>query len=237
MSREFEISREVELSATPEQVWEAVATPEGNASWLFPTPIEPGGPDVAAWEPPRRFSVRTEQGEWFNALEYVIQGRGDGTTLLRYAHSGIFVDDWDAQYDAVGQHTDFYLHTLGEYLKHFAGRTATYVGDVPGGVQGPASSAQPGAFARLQQALGLERGAAEGDRVELAPQGLDPIVGVIDYLRPNFIGIRTADGLYRFFGRDAFGAPVGVALHLFSAGVDAEATKLAWQSWLSGVLA
>ena len=108
---------------------------------------------------------------------------------------------------------------------------------MPGGVQGPASSAQPGSFGRLRQALGLEQGAAQGDRVELAPQGLDPIVGLIDYLRPSFIGIRTADGLYRFFGRDAFGSPVGVALHLFSAGADAEATKLAWQDWLSRALA
>lgn len=30
MSREFEISREVELAATPEEVWEAVTTNEGK---------------------------------------------------------------------------------------------------------------------------------------------------------------------------------------------------------------
>ena len=46
-----------------------------------------------------------EQGDWFNALEFVIEGREGGTSLLRYAHSGIFVDNWDTQYDAVQQHT------------------------------------------------------------------------------------------------------------------------------------
>ena len=39
---------------------------------------------------------------------------------MRYVHSGIFVDDWDNQYDGAAKHTDFYLHTLREYLTHFA---------------------------------------------------------------------------------------------------------------------
>jgi len=43
MGREFEIVREVELQGTPEQVWEAVATGPGNASWLFPNEVTPPG--------------------------------------------------------------------------------------------------------------------------------------------------------------------------------------------------
>ena len=31
-------------------------------------------------------------------------------------HSGILADEWEDQYDAIGAHTDFYLHTLGQYL-------------------------------------------------------------------------------------------------------------------------
>ena len=41
--------------------------------------------------------------------------------------------------------------------------------------------------------------------------GIDPIDGVVDYLTATFVGVRTADGLYRFYGRDAFGWPVGAA--------------------------
>jgi uncharacterized protein YndB with AHSA1/START domain len=245
MSREFEIRREVELPASPEEVWEAVATGPGNAAWLFPQEIEPGegatmpgGTTVTAWDPPRRFAVRTEgEGDWFNALEFVIEGREGGTTLLRYMHSGIFVDDWDTQYDAVSEHTDFYLHTLGQYLQYFKGRPVTYVGDVPGGVNGPPASAEPDAFEVLRRELGVANGTAEGDAVRRDLAGLGSLDGVVDYLRPNFLGIRTADGLYRFFGRNAFGGPVGMAVHLFADDADAEQAKQACQSWLNGVYA
>ena len=233
MPREFEIRREVELPASPEEVWDAVTTAAGNAAWLFPS--EPTEPTVS--ERPHRFAVRQEEGDWFNALEFVIEAREGGTTLLRYAHSGVFVDDWDTQYDAVNQHTDFYLHTLGQYLAHFAGRRATYVGDVPGGVQAPEASAQPDGLDRLQRALGLPEGAGESDAAQLSPDGLEPIEGVIDYRRGPFLGIRTADGLYRFFGRNAFGAPVGVVLHSFRDGVDADQAKAAWHAFLDGVYA
>ena len=237
MPPEFECRREIVVPATPEQVWEAIATAAGNAAWLFPNEIDPNGPATTVWDPPRHFAVRQERGDWFNAVEYVIEGRDDGTTLLRYAHSGIFVDDWDRQYDGAQAHTDFYLHTLGEYLQHFGGRAATYIGDVPGGIQGPATSAAPDGFRRLHEALGLGAQAREGDSVRLTPEGLEPIEGVIDYLRPNFIGVRTGDALYRFFGRNAFGAPVGMSIHLFADGVEPETTKQIWQRWLDTSLA
>jgi hypothetical protein len=237
MPPDFEVSREIVLPASPEEVWEAIATTAGNAAWLFPNEIEPSGAGATAWDPPRHFAVRTQQGDWFNALEYVIEGRGGGTSLLRYAHSGIFVDDWDSQYDAVRGHTDFYLHTLSQYLQHFKGRTATYIGDVPGGIQGPLTSSTPEGFRRLQQALGLGTQASEGDSVRLTPAGLEPIEGVIDYLRPNFIGVRAADALYRFFGRNAFGAPVGMSIHMFTDGIDPEKLKQSWQNWLNTTLA
>jgi hypothetical protein len=240
MSREFNIRREVELPGTPEQVWEAIATSAGNAAWMFPNEIPaqgettPEGTRITAWDPPHRLAVRTEGPEWFNALEFVIEGR-EGATTLRYAHSGIIVDDWDNQYDAAAQHTDFYLHTLGQYLGHFAGRTATYIGDVPGGVNGPEASARADGFAVLLRGLGLPDDAREGDAVRLEPRSLEPIEGVVDYRRGNFVGIRTDDGLYRFFGRNAFGMPVGMQAHLFVDGVEAEATKQAWARWLQSV--
>lgn len=237
MPREFECRREVVLPATPEQAWKAVATAAGNAAWLFPNEIEPGDSATTAWDPPHHLAVRQERGDWFNAVEYVIEGRDDGTSLLRYAHSGIFVDDWDSQYDAVQAHTDFYLHTLGQYLQYFNGRAATYIGDVPGGIVGPTASNAPDGFRRLQRALGIAPHLSQGDPVRLTPRGLAPIDGVLDYLQPSFIGVRTADALYRFFGRNAFGAPVGMSIHTFAEGVDAEQARQTWQRWLDTALA
>jgi hypothetical protein len=235
MGTEFECSREIILPASPEEVWEAVSTAAGNAAWLFPNEIDPAG--ATTWDPPNHFAVRAERGDWFNALEYTIEGREGGTSRLRYVHSGIFVEDWDSQFDAVQKHTDFYLHTLGQYLEHFKGRTATYVGDVPGGIQGPPSSATPDGFQRLQRALGLLPQAEEGDAVRLTPRDLEPIEGVVDYRQPHFVGVRTPDELYCFFGRNAFGAPVGMSIHSFVHGIDAERAQQDWQRWLNGALA
>jgi hypothetical protein len=58
--------------------------------------------------------------------------------------------------------------------------------------------------------------------------------GVVDYLRPHFLGIRTDDALYRFFGRNAFGGPVGMSVHAFGDGVEDEAS---WRAWLEKVYA
>jgi hypothetical protein len=239
MGKEFEIVREVELPGTPDAVFQAVATGEGNASWLFPSEIAAGeggdtsdGGKVLVWDPPNRFTVRAEfPGGGFNQLEYRIEAHGDGA-ILRYVHSGVFDDAvWDDQYDAVNSHTDFYLHTLGQYLAHFSPRTATYVGGGPGGINGPEASMTPDAFTKLQSALGVPDGAGTGDSVRLANDDVD---GVIDYRTEHFLGIRTDEALYRFFGRNAFGGPVGMSIHHFG-DVDADAAGKSWESWLAGV--
>jgi hypothetical protein len=228
MAKEFEIRREVELPATPEEVWEAVATGPGTASWLFPE--EPGPNDIVEADRPRRFAVRTEgEGGFFNAIEFVIEAREGGTAVLRYVHSGIITDDWDNQYDAANQHTDFYLHTLAQYLEHFSPKTATYIGGGPGGINGPEASMTPDAFETLKRELGAS---AEGDRVRVPNDDVD---GVVDYLRPNFLGVRTDEALYRFFGRNAFGGPVGMSIHHFGDDVDVDAATRAWSEWLDGV--
>ena len=168
----------------------------------------------------------------FNALEFIIEARDGGTAVLRYVHSGIMTEDWDNQYDSADQHTDFYLHTLGQYLRYFDGRPVTYVA-----AEGPDASKAPGSFDALRGALGLAGPGAAGDPVRLTLPGLDPLEGVVNYATPNFLGVRTDDGLYRFYGRNAFGMPVGLAHHLFAAGVNREKTELAWRTWLDGLYA
>ena len=230
MGKEFEIRREVELSATPEEVWEAVATGPGTASWLFPE--DPGPNDLVESDRPYRYAVRSEgEGGSFNAVEFVIEAREGGTAVLRYVHSGVFdVEGWDDQYDAVNSHTDFYLHTLGQYLEHFAPKTATYVGGGPGGLMGPEASMTPDAFETLKRELGAS---SEGDRVVLPNGGGD---GVVDCATDRFLGVRTGDALYRFFGRNAFGGPVGMSIHHFG-DVDADAATRDWSEWLNGLYA
>jgi hypothetical protein len=235
MPREFECRREILLAATPEEVWDAVATSEGNAAWLFPNPIDAEAAKV--WEPPAHLHIRHERGDWFNALEFTIEAREGGSALMRYKHSGIFVEDWDTQYDGVSQHTDFYLHTLGEYLGHFQGRPVTYVGDVPMGIEAPPHTAGPDGFAQLLRALGFGSQVSAGDAVRLTPVGLPAVTGVVTYRQPNFVGVRSSDALYCFFGRNAFGRPVAMSIHSFADGVDAEQARDDWQQALAAALA
>ncbi|PPK64889.1 SRPBCC domain-containing protein [Actinokineospora auranticolor] len=232
MSKQFEIRREVVLEATPAQIFAAVT--ENQGSWLFPMPYPPAdgtvdaqGSRVTKWDPPHEVAVRTEGPDgWFNALEHVIEARDGGTAVLRYVHSGIFTDDWDTQYDGAGKHTDFYLHSLGQYVKHFPGRGATYVA-----ADGPAASHAPGAVDVLRRALGVT---AVGDRVRIEGLGVD---AEVDYLEGQFIGLRDGDTLYRFYCREPWGAPVSLAHHLFTEPADPEKTTAAWQTWLDAVYA
>ncbi|MFI6444635.1 SRPBCC domain-containing protein [Kitasatospora sp. NPDC050543] len=238
MAKEFEVRREVVLPAGPPEVFAAVTAATG--AWMFPKEQEsavggagPQDAGVAVWEPPGRFAVRQEgDGGWFNALDYVIEERERGTALLRYSHTGVFEDDWENQYEACSRHTDFYLHTLGQYLKHFNGRPATFVG-----LEGPAASRQADAFELLLQDLHLDNEVRVGDRLSVELAGVGVLDAEVDYRTPEFLGLRGRDGLYRFFGRNAFGGPVGVTLHLFGEGVDGKRTAQSWQGWLDGLYA
>jgi hypothetical protein len=243
MSRAFEISREVDLPAAPDDVWMAITA--DTAAWQFPTGLElpaGGGPPanvpVEAWDPPHRLGIRVQSPDGtFNALDYTIEARAGGTAHLRYVHSGILADGWEDQYDAIGGHTDFYLHTLAQYLEHFNGRPVTYVGQPSAGIEGPQAAGGPDAMDRLRAALGLSADAQAGDPVHASLGDAGTLDGVVDYATPEFLGVRTADGLYRFFGRNHYGSVVGMSGHLFSGGVDPAAQEAALKAWLDGVYA
>jgi hypothetical protein len=173
----------------------------------------------------------------FNALDYAIEARDGGTAHLRYVHSGILADEWEDQYDAIDGHTDFYLHTLAEYLEHFNGRKATYVGQPSAGIEGPAAAGTPDAMDTLRAALGVAADAQVGDPVNASLGDAGVLNGVIDYSTAEFLGVRTADGLYNFFGRNHYGSVVGMSAHLFVDGVDAAAQEAALKAWLDGVYA
>ncbi|MEV6644961.1 SRPBCC domain-containing protein [Amycolatopsis sp. NPDC051371] len=230
MTKEFEVGFEGTLAATPDQCWRAVTVDAG--SWSWPISYEPWvggretgltfyGGEVTVWQPGERFATRCEQDGWFNQLDYTFEPCGDATHL-KFVHRGVFLEDWDTNYDACRKHTAFYYHSLGQYLAHFPGRAATYAM-----TEAPESSAEPGGFAKLKKALGVPEDVQVGARAA---------GGIVDYVTPDFLGVRTADALLRFYGRDAFGWRIGVGRHHF-APVDAEAEELAWQRRLAEIFA
>ena len=242
MSRAFEVTREIDLPASPEDVWVAITA--DPAAWMFPTGMEipagstpPAEAPVTVWDPPRHLVIRMDAPDGtFNGLEYLITSRDGATAHLHYVHSGILADGWEDQYDAIDGHTDFYLHTLSEYLRHFNGRQVTYVGQPSSGIEGPAAASGADAMDVLRAALGVTGQGAVGDTVS-ASVGNGKVVGVIDYSTPDFLGVRTDDALYRFFGRNSFGSVVGMSAHVFRDGVDAAAEEKALKSWLDALYA
>jgi uncharacterized protein YndB with AHSA1/START domain len=247
MSKQWEVRWEGLVPARPEAVWDAVTVHADG--YLWPIDYEPwvggaergltsGGGTVTAWEPHRRFATRTRpeaERDGLNELTYDFERHDDGgaTTYLRYVHRAAVPDeDFDRQLTMCRAHTTFYNHSLGVYAAHFAGRSPAYVT-----CDGPEATGASGggAFAAVRRALGLADDVVAGDPVALTPAGLDPIAGVVDYATGAFLGIRSADALYRIYGRDHWGFPIGLAHHLFAPGADADAATAAWSSWLDDV--
>jgi uncharacterized protein YndB with AHSA1/START domain len=242
MAHKFEIARDIVVEASPEQVWEAIATGAGMDSWFMGrNKIEPreggrvrwsiGGftaeSTVTAWDPPRRFvSTGSEAPDGsFHQFDYRIEERGAGKTAIRYEHSGMLGGDWEAEYDAMNEGDPMYLHKLAQYVTYFSGRFAT-----PIDVQGPHAADRERALAVFKRGLGMGNEVNVGDPVRLTPEGLTPIDGVVDYVSPSFLGVRSSDALYRFIY--GFDGTVMVGHHLFSDGVDQEEAEREWRSWL-----
>ncbi|MFD1714142.1 SRPBCC domain-containing protein [Amnibacterium flavum] len=222
MAEQFEVVQEGEYPASPDRVWQAVTA--DTAAWLFPA----GGGEEIVWEPPTHRVNRMDGPDgWFNHLEQVIEASADGRSSLRWVHRGVLPPGTT---DATGieLHTAFYLHTLAEYLEHFDGRQAVFVD-----VQGPSESMTQDAFEVVRAAIGVDPDAVVGTIAE----GELPLVSsdaILDYSNAHFIGLRTDDALYRFFGRNAFGGPVGLTVHHFG-DADADELQVEWQQWLDGL--
>ncbi|GAA0371321.1 SRPBCC domain-containing protein [Microbispora corallina] len=244
MSHEFAIREEIELAATPEQVWEAIATGPGIDSWLMGhTEIEPGvggaarmtmlgftqTSTITAWEPGRRFaysSAPNPQDDSYMAFEYLLEEREGGSTVLRMVHSGALGGDWAAEYDALTKGDRVYLRKLAAYLEHFPGLTSVHNVFAPG----PQADGER-TWAAVRDALGLTGPLTAGAPVRLRIEGLGPQDGVVEFADlPTAVGVRVDDGLYTFV--HGYQDTVLVEHHNFAKDADHEGIERAWRSWL-----
>lgn len=243
MGHRFEQRSEFTVNATPEQVWEAIATGPGIDSWFMGrNQVEPGQGGsvrtayggyqpvftITAWEPPGRLAYGTEPAADGRviAYEFLVERRDRGGTTVRMMVSGFLPgDDWQAEHEAMIAGVDLFSQTLHTYLAHFPGRTAT-----PVTASGPPVADWDTAWAALRRSVDLTAPAAVGDRVRFTPAGLPPVDGVVYAVNPQTLGIRTADGLYRFL--QGFQGSLVVGHHLFT-GTDPDHAERAWQDWLA----
>ena len=251
MGHEFEQHREAGVPVSPEEAWQAIATGPGIDSWFMGrNEVQPGPggavrtafgeytPElpVTGWDPPRRFAYRSGEAPdgRFIAYEFLIEGRGPGSTVVRVVTSGFVPgDDWEDEYEAMTKGSDLYFATLTEYLTHFAGSFA-----VPVTAFGPPQAGWDHTRTMLCRELGLTAPGAPGDRARLvvADGTGAPAAGAVVYFSSaSALGLRSRDGLYRFIR--GFGKPVVAAHHLFAPGADPRQAERDWESWLATLLA
>ncbi|MGE3619179.1 MAG: SRPBCC domain-containing protein [Acidimicrobiia bacterium] len=151
------VPRRVELTvelpgATPERVWDAIATGWGLSSWMGPTDLDehvggtvvfrmgPGSESkgrITGWDPPHR--IEYEEPDWPELYgqdkegrtplvsEFVVEADSGGSCVLRVVTSAFGTGaDWEAEFFEEMAHGWFPMFDLLRlYLRDFAGRAAT----------------------------------------------------------------------------------------------------------------
>jgi uncharacterized protein YndB with AHSA1/START domain len=247
MPHEFEVTEEITLDATPEQVWEAIATGPGIDSWFMGhSEIEPrlgggtshsmfgeiGHGTVTAYEPLKHFAYRSDEnnGE-FMAFEYLLEAREGGSTVLRFVHNGFLGDDWEEQYDALKVGDRMYLEKLAAYVRHFPGRSSVHNLFQPG----PAVPDRATAWPAFVAAFGLATPVAEGTtaRPQVGPSTAEGTVTHADE-RNGCLIVRNADAVYMVAAGMGM---VFAEVHSFNPAVDPAEIDAAWQGWLEKAFA
>ena len=249
MPKPFNVTKELDAPVPAEDIWLALTTGQGMDGWFLGTGNdvdgrlggrvhvdfgEGGSADstIKEWEPLRRFAYGGEPGPdgSSHAFQYTLEGRDGGTTWIRLVHSGFLPDEgWEAEYDALNEGDFVYLHLLSSYAQWFLGQQAAAVIAFH-----PATGGRDEAVARFDAALGLSGRPGGDEAVRFEVDGIGEIGGLVDFVSPSFVGVRTDDALLRF-GYSPQGV-VFVSHHLYG-GADAAVASAAWQAWLDRTFA
>src|SRR5687768_3767018 len=114
---------EFEVPGTPEQVWRAIATPEGISSWMMPVDLDARlggaltfhmGPEadshgrVTGFEPERRFAYEEDWAALVGrpdadvtplVTEFLVEARSGGTCVVRVVTSAFGTGaDWENEF-------------------------------------------------------------------------------------------------------------------------------------------
>jgi uncharacterized protein YndB with AHSA1/START domain len=249
---------EVEVPATPEEAWEAVATGAGITAWFMPAEVEGrvGGTvrhhheaseastgTVRAYDPPHRFAYEEEgwmpdgeHAEQVTATEFLVEARSGGTCVVRVVMSGFGEGAaWDRAMESFAAGWRSALVALRLYLTHFRGEPVASFG------AGEVRSGDPDAvWAQLTEALGLPPEPPRGTRAAATGAGVPPLAGVVEEAGGRMITL-VLDTPGRGLGFVAAGGPADevyafVRVQLFGAGAEEVAAREGqrWDAWLAG---
>jgi len=239
MTHPFEVRGEATVDATPEQVWDAITTGPGVDSWLMGRTVidaanktsmfdmfgDTATSAITAWEPGHRYATREEPNAdgTFMAFEWLIEARDGGGAVVRFVHSGLLGEDWEAEYNGLSVGDQAYLAKLAVYVDHFAPRTATRSTFLPGPVT-------KDSWAAMTAAVGAGTDAADGQPGRLSVPGIEAVDGVVEFVHaPSFVGLRTGDAMYMLI--HGYNGMMFATAHYFDER-DRSAETEAWQGWL-----
>jgi uncharacterized protein YndB with AHSA1/START domain len=248
-----------ELSASPDRVWDAVATANGISSWFLPTDVEEreGGAicfhmgetesrgTVTGWEPTHR--IVYEEPDWADlsghpgapvtpmVTEFLVEAQSGGTSVLRVVSSAFGTGaDWEQEFfTEMEKHWVPFFDNLRLYLSQFPGQQVTVMS-----VDGPVPGATDAAYAAVRAALGADGAGASVktrgwtgtvQRVNLAP-GPNELLVKVDAPAPGLLGFFVFD--------DGEGTTrVSIEGRLFSDDAPAivEREAPAWKQWIENL--
>src|ERR1700733_2988222 len=244
MTHPFEVRDEMPVDATPDEVWEAIASGPGVDSWLmgrteidsasksstFSMFGEVSTASITAWEPGHRYATQEDKNPdgTFMAFEWLIAARDGGGAVVSVVTSGPLGGNWEAECSGVSGAFQVYMTKLAVYLKHVATRTAKNSLFLPG----PITKDSWGA---MTAAVGVSADAADGQPARLSVPGIEPVDGTVEVVvSPSFVGMRTDDAMYMLI--NGYNGMVFATAHYFD-DRDPSAETEAWQNWLNGLAA
>jgi uncharacterized protein YndB with AHSA1/START domain len=242
----------IEVTGTPELVWDAIATGGGLTSWFLPTDVEereggsivthmgdtssPG--TVTGWDPPRRFAY--EEPGWAAlgghegapvtplATEFLVEAQSGGTTVVRVVSSAFGTGaDWEREFfEEMEKGWLPWFDRLRLYLSDFPGQQAT-----PLALDAKVDGTKEAALDAMRADLGIESAGQTVDGRGLAGE----VVHVLD----QGVLVRVREPVPGLFGFGAWDTPDGgtvaaIQAHFFSDGAPSyvEREGPAWKSWL-----
>jgi uncharacterized protein YndB with AHSA1/START domain len=257
MSTERRLETEIEVPATPEQAWEAIATGPGITAWFMPAEVEgrvggsvvhrhgtdassPG--TVIAYDPPRRFayeeefpSGEEEAGTHPIATEFLVEARSGGTCVVRVVMSGFGEGDaWDQAIESFSAGWRQALLSLRLYLTHFRDEP---VGSI--NASDTVTGDKDAIWAEFTRALGLPAAPQAGDRIATSTADAPPVAGTVEKAQGPMMTL-ILDQPARGIGLIAAGGPGDevftiVRAQLFGPDSEEIATReqKAWEGWFA----
>ena len=193
-----QVKAEIEIAATPEAVWQAIASMQGMKAWFMGMECDfegkvggkvvskmgehvIGEAEITAWDPPQKLQTRNPDpfgpGTPAMGYEWTIEAKGGGKCMLRLVQT-LFSDDgtWDGQVGDTNEGWPAFFHVLRNYVERNS--------EQPSGVamaMGPAGGDKDAAFASLTQALGFGE-LTEGAEVVCNAEGAPAFSGTVETL-------------------------------------------------------